>query len=257
VSGGASGSVTVTTPLGTTSFAGFTFVPSVKANGPTTFCSEGSVVLTSSADANNQWYRNNNLIAGATAKTYQATVSGNYTVKTTSNGITTTSPTGIDVTVTTVPTPTIAKNGSSLSSSATTGNQWFFNGTAILGATAQTYQPTQAGNYTVQSTINGCASALSQPFAYVITAVVNLSNGQFIQAYPNPVKDRLIIDYNLSGLRSVTVEILDMEGKRVMTANVQSGKAINVAALSSGVYFIRVYSKNKSFETIKMMKTNQ
>ena len=60
--------------------------PGITAGGPTTFCSPGSVTLTSSSATGNQWYLNGNPIGGATNPTFVATASGNYTVVVTALG---------------------------------------------------------------------------------------------------------------------------------------------------------------------------
>jgi hypothetical protein len=52
----------------------------ITPGGPTTFCSGGSVTLTSSSASGNQWNLNGNPIGGETNQTYLATASGNYTV---------------------------------------------------------------------------------------------------------------------------------------------------------------------------------
>jgi hypothetical protein len=49
----------------------------------------------------------------------------------------------------------------SLSSNTTDGNQWFFNGNAIAGATNQTLTLNRAGVYTVQATVDNCLSLIS------------------------------------------------------------------------------------------------
>src|SRR5205085_11820242 len=47
-----------------------------------------------------------------------------------------------------------------LTSSSNSGNQWYRNGTAIGGATSNTYSATASGSYTVKFTDgNGCTSA--------------------------------------------------------------------------------------------------
>lgn len=257
VAGGASGNITVTTPKGTADYPGFKFIPVITVTGPTTVCGETSVPLTSSADANNQWYKNNAVINGATSKTYNAITTGNYTVKTIGNNVTTASANGIDVTVTSVPTPVITLNGNSLTSSAASGNQWYLNGAAIQGANAQTYQPTQSGDYTVQATVNGCTSALSAVRTFVITGLVNLSNGQFINLYPNPIKDKLVINYQLNSTNVLTLEIFDGCGRRIKTGSgLHPGDVINTELLPAGVYIIRISSKARSFDSIKMVKTD-
>ncbi|MDR0430904.1 MAG: T9SS type A sorting domain-containing protein, partial [Tannerellaceae bacterium] len=57
------------------------------------------------------------------------------------------------------PAPTITQNGLTLTSSSPENNQWYFNNEPIPGATAQTYQCTQRGEYAVVvSNANGCSS---------------------------------------------------------------------------------------------------
>ncbi len=52
--------------------------------------------------------------------------------------------------------PEITVNGNILTSTVASGNQWYFNGTAISGATASTYTSTQPGTYSVKVTAGTC-----------------------------------------------------------------------------------------------------
>ncbi len=145
--------------------------PTISAGGPTTFCTGGSVTLTSSSATGNQWSLNGSPIGGATAQTYVASAAGNYTVIVTTSGCPSAASAATSVTVNLTPaTPTITAGGAitfcaggsvTLTSSSSTGNQWYLNGTLIGGATAQTYSATAAGNYTVIVTTSGCPSAAS------------------------------------------------------------------------------------------------
>jgi hypothetical protein len=147
--------------------------PTITPGGPTTFCTGGSVTLTSSSATGNQWYLNGNPIGGATNQTYVATASGDYVVVVTANGCPSAPSAATTVTVNPIPpTPTITPGGPTtfcaggsvtLTSSSATGNQWYLNGNPIGGATNQTYVATASGNYTVIVTISGCASAASAP----------------------------------------------------------------------------------------------
>src|SRR5205085_10362708 len=57
-----------------------------------------------------------------------------------------------------------------LTSSSNSGNQWYRNGTAIGGATSNTYTATASGSYTVKFTDgNGCTSVPSA----AVTVTVN------------------------------------------------------------------------------------
>ncbi|MEJ6583630.1 MAG: gliding motility-associated C-terminal domain-containing protein [Crocinitomicaceae bacterium] len=153
--------------------------PTISAGGPTTFCSPGSVTLTSSSASGNQWSLNGTPIGGATSQTYAATASGDYTVVVVSGGCTSAASLPTTVTVNPTPaTPTIAAGGPAtfcsggsvtLTSSSATGNQWSLNGTPIGGATAQTYSATASGNYTVMITTGGCPSAASATTTVTVT----------------------------------------------------------------------------------------
>jgi hypothetical protein len=154
--------------------------PTITPGGPTTFCTGGSVTLTSSAASGNQWFLNGNPIGGATNTTFNATASGSYTVKTTDvNSCTSAASAATVVTVNPIPaTPTITGNSSfctggntTLTSSSASGNQWFLNGNPIGGATNQTFVATAAGSYTVTVTASGCTSAASA--AKVVTVNPN------------------------------------------------------------------------------------
>ncbi len=73
--------------------------------------------------------------------------------------------TGYIVVTATPAVATISAAGAVLTSSATSGNQWYLNGVIIGGATAQTYTATQAGSYTVMVTSGACSST-SLPYNY-------------------------------------------------------------------------------------------
>jgi hypothetical protein len=156
--------------------------PTITPGGPTTFCTGGNVTLTSSAASGNQWYLNGNPIGGATATTYVATASGNYTVKTTDgNSCTSAASAATNVTVNPIPaTPTITPGGPTtfcaggsvlLTSSSASGNQWFLNGNPIGGQTNQTYSATATGSYTVAVTTSGCTSPASAATSVTVNPI--------------------------------------------------------------------------------------
>ncbi|MBB2147279.1 Ig-like domain-containing protein, partial [Pedobacter gandavensis] len=152
----------------------------ITAEGQTTFCAGGAVVLKSTTLADSyQWYKGLNLITGATQQTYTATESGSYSVKITSIACESPASNPIVVTVNPIPDqPIITTAGQTtfcaggqtvLSSSATTGNQWFKDGSPIEGATNQTYTVTESGKYTVMVTLSNCVS----PESAIATITVN------------------------------------------------------------------------------------
>gem|GEM_PF-1606991 len=92
-------------------------VPTITAGGTTTFCSGGSVTLTSSSATSYQWYKDGSIISGAISSSYSATTSGSYTVKTfNASGCDATS-SGTTVTVNPLPAINTAAQAASLCSS--------------------------------------------------------------------------------------------------------------------------------------------
>ncbi len=144
----------------------------ISANGPTSFCSGGSVVLSvdnAIPGYSYQWQNGGVNIAGATSNAYTATAAGVFTCvvsascgTTTSNAITVTT-SGIVALVTPSGNVSIC-NGATASLNANTGTgygyQWMNNGVNISGATNATYNATAAGNYSVFIT-SPCGNATS------------------------------------------------------------------------------------------------
>lgn len=54
--------------------------------------------------------------------------------------------------------PSITANGNLLTSSASSGNQWYYNGALIAGATGTTYTANVPGSYTVKLTAGNCTA---------------------------------------------------------------------------------------------------
>ncbi len=148
--------------------------PVVTTNGPTTFCSGGSVILSTNASANSsyKWFKNFNVISGATNTSCVVNSSGQYAIEVydlSSGCVNTSIP--LTVTVNPLPTATILANGPTtfcaggnvgLVSNTGVGlsYQWKKNGNNISGATSSTYNATSTSNYKCLITnFNGCSRA--------------------------------------------------------------------------------------------------
>ena len=123
-------------------------IPTISASGNTSFCTGGSVVLTSSASTGNVWSTT------ATTAAITVTTSGSYTVTVTdANGCFATS-TPTVVNVSSAPSPTInasataACSGETVTLTSSTADSYLWSN----NATTQTIQVTATGNFTVTTT---------------------------------------------------------------------------------------------------------
>ena len=86
-------------------------------------------------------------------------------------------------------------------------------------------------------------SSITKQLIYSNAASVIEVKNEIVSIYPNPAKD--IINITANGLQKV--EIRNIEGKLILTQNSASNSTkINVKGLKKGVYFIHVYTKNKT-----------
>lgn len=183
--------------------------------------------------------------------------SGTYAATITTNGLSSPLSAGITVTVNAMPAkPTITRNGAQLVSSASSGNQWYKDGAAIAGSTGSSITPTETGDYSVKVSTNGCTSAESDKFNFAVTGVIDLGNNHFIKLSPNPVTDKVLLEFNLAGTASLTIQIIDMQGRICKTfTNQSSGTPLYFNGLNNGVYIANIISSNqKQRYTIRLIK---
>ena len=144
-----------------------------------------------------------------------------------------------------------------LISTNTYGNSWYKDGAALTD-TSQKYKPTTPGSYTAKTTQNGCASALSNPYYYLVTDVINLSADEFIKLAPNPFINQLNFDFVIRGYQRLNLEVFDVATgmKKASMQNLTPGIPIYLGQLSTGTYYVRVSSKdgkiNYQFKMIKL-----
>lgn len=153
-------------------------------------------------------------------------------------------------------TPTIVRDTAhNLVSSAIIGNLWYKDGIA-LSDTTQKYKPTTAANYSVKTTQNGCASNMSANYYYLVTALVNFLNNQYLILYPNPTREDIRIDYKLDGQYQLNIKMYALNGKLVLKEDkISSGTPVSLKSLSRAIYLVMVSDKNgKLMYTDKIIK---
>jgi murein DD-endopeptidase MepM/ murein hydrolase activator NlpD len=221
--------------------------------GPTTFCQGNTLTLSASSGNSYLWS------TGATSQSINVSQSGNYTVTVSNASGCTAASAPLSVTVNPLPLiPTITGNGASLSSSYSSGNQWYLNGNLIPGATAQTFLAAQSGAYTVLFTdSNGCM-ATSNPFQFIQTGIESPGGNIQFSLAPNPNNGKFsIISKDGMPLPPGTkIEIYNIHGEKIWSSNAYLPKqVIDISDQASGRYFVKlstVFGGTQTFLVIKI-----
>lgn len=148
-------------------------------------------------------------------------------------------------TVNAVPsTPSLSRDTANfLVSSSKNGNIWYKDGAVLIDTSAR-FKPTTSGSYSIKITQNGCASAMSTPYYFIVTNVINLSSSEFIKLAPNPVKNQLNIDFFVKGYQRLNVDFYELSTGLLKYSNkgVFAGSQLFIGQLSPGTYVVNVRS---------------
>ncbi len=229
---------------------GYVFAPVViSGDGTTELCEGQSTELTVGGGPfeTYQWLDDGNDIMGAMSDSFTVTETGSYTVIVTAsecpnyemtNGI------SVDITTHPLPVPVISQNGGILTLTESYDEyQWYLDGNAINGATGDTYNAVQNGDYhVVVSDEWGCEGTATS--VSVIVDQINEQLAQQFVAYPNPATSVLNIEFNKID-KTNTLKIIDLTGNVVYQTSTNLPKiGIDVSAFSAGIYFVQVSNNN-------------
>ncbi len=209
--------------------------------GPSQLCVGATITLADTAAAG-IWRASNShvsvtagIVTGASAGV--DTIS--YSIANTCGGVAATKA----VTVNPLPVPVVTLTGYTFSTAATyITYQWQHNGTAIAGATTNTFTYTSIGWGVYAVTVtdsNGCTgTSANDTIRYMgIGAVHDTKTAAGVTIHPNPATDRIYI----TAPETTTAHLTNMLGETVFTS---TGDIINIAALPPGVYLITLTSKD-------------
>jgi parallel beta-helix repeat protein len=128
-----------------------------------------------------------------------------------------------------------------LSSSNIDGNQWYFNGTPIAGATAKNWEATEDGLYTVKSTIDDCESEISEAFVVVITGVHSELDELTVDVFPNPVLEHFTLTIKGQVQEEVEVTLVNSIGQVLHGSTQEDSEGrISMKGFERGIYLLRV-----------------
>ena len=164
--------------------------PTITAAGPTTFCKGASVVLSSSTNSGNQWYKNGVPISpGGNSQQITITDAGVYSLTANSSGncLNVKSANSINVLVNALPVLSALSNpangiicaGENVSITASGAISYVWNKGITNGVP---FNPTLTDTYTVTGTdINGCSNTINKTITVnaipILTVAINPTNG--------------------------------------------------------------------------------
>ena len=194
----------------------------------------------------------NTTVSYATTGTYQVTL-----VSTNGTG----SSSALTKTIVVGPptTPSITVNGSTLTSSSPTNNQWFYNNTIINGATGQSYVATQPGDYYVRV---GSSSCFSNSDTVNLNTVIGIKENTLLASvtiFPNPTNGLVTIELNEISTGSLLVEVINMAGQVITTKGVNDcatkcNVSIDLSTYPKGEYLVKIKSTEGSLTKRIMLK---
>jgi len=219
--------------------------PEVAVNSAT-ICAGKSATLTASGATSYSW----NTGAATNAITVSPTALTVYTVTGKKDGCAST----VNATVTVNPlpsVPTISKSGDVLTSSYSSGNQWYRNGVLIPGAMGQNYTVTETGSYTVEYTNSNNCSALSAATNVTTVGILDNTATDFsLELAPNPNTGNFRMDLISRNGGEFSLTIRNILGQTIIEKPLgkvsQRYKEIfDLSYFGVGVYYITLEKEGK------------
>ncbi len=135
--------------------------------------------------------------------------------------------------------------------------QWFFNGDSINAPIANLpwifpKDQLQNGIYTVTVSNENCTK-LSTSYVWNSTGMGEVIKNN-IKVYPNPVDDKLYIEFddNSKGVKDLIVT--DMNGRIVYQTNSLNSNYINTDHLAKGMYIVKIKTEDNHIHIVKLSK---
>lgn len=224
--------------------------PGIELLTPSSFCwgssSDLAAIIVSGAASSvtYQWMKSSVNLPGATNSTYNATVSGNYSVEVfVAGGICNETSPLVSITERPLPNPLVSDSTPNMVTQRYyISYVWYLDGVVIPGA-ASFYTPIIGnGTYKVKVTdTNGCQSVSAGfPVSNWVPNSIGNINGNIgnIKIYPNPAQDALHIDAPMV----VRAVVISLDGRSVIDQ--QAATLIDISRLPAGIYTIKLFDTN-------------
>ncbi|MCH8331589.1 MAG: T9SS type A sorting domain-containing protein, partial [Bacteroidetes bacterium] len=218
-------------------------LPALLANfslvGDDEFCDGDEAILVSDTVDGNQWYKNGSAINGETNDSLTVTTSGAYSLLV-DNGNCEDLSDSLLIQVHPNPlSPIITQNGIQLTSSYSSGNQWYQDSTIINGETNDTYDVSSTGTYYVSYTdSNGC-TAFSNSLFVQVSGIGSIGMEDII-VYPNPANGSVLIRTDVD--RPLRLEAYNILGLKIASWRIQNGfYRMDIKSWNEGVYILQFY----------------
>jgi hypothetical protein len=157
--------------------------------------------------------------------------------------------------------PVITQVGYILTSSAPAGNQWYYNGTLIPGATGQTYTITNnTGWYWVMVTLNGCSSTISNKVWFEVVGLPEIPASASFTIYPVPNDGAFTVTVSCLVDDLFTIMIYNQLGEQlfelrdVKTSGGKFESQIDLRPVSDGMYTVVLL--NSRYKIVKKVIMN-
>jgi uncharacterized delta-60 repeat protein len=194
-----------------------------------------------------QWYLNNNPITNGTSSSFTPQQTGIYNIKVTGQLSCTNTSEDFTLSCNEVgpSKPWISWDGVKfLTGPGYTGYQWYYNDTAINGATAISYTPqaSQFGRYKVRASNLFNCSLFSVEKLNAQSAIITVGQTRFT-FYPNPVNSSFYIDVVQTVPKMITAVMYDMSGRQLLYQQLKQGhNHVPANDFPSGLYHLEIRS---------------
>ncbi len=170
-----------------------------------------------------------------------------------SNQCTTTASTLIEVKAQ-LPTPFISQNFDQLYSDYPSGNQWFLNGSPIIGANQSSFTPTQNGWYALVVSDPVLCNSDTAFFNFLSLKVDANSESSTFKISPNPSNGNFNIHPAKALSGKISIALYDLLGQQVYVEIKQARQMQHISldlhnVLPSGIYTIRITDDSAQYES--------